>query len=104
MTAISRRGRATAGRGRRHLYNVRDSSGKFVLTSSWNKDNATKECHPELFPEPKAAAPEPAPAPKAVIAPVEVAPTPRVMVFEAAALFAVNKAELSAEGKQIIKE
>lgn len=100
MTAISRRGRATAGRGRRHLYNVRDSSGKFVLTSSWNKDNATKECHPELFPEPKAAAP----APKAVIAPVEVAPTPKVMVFEAVALFAVNKAELSAEGKQIIKE
>lgn len=75
--------------------NVRDSSGKCVLTSSWNKDNATKECHPELFPEPKVA--EPAPAPKP-------APKPKVMVFDAAALFAFDKSDLTPAGKEKIKE
>jgi len=88
---------------------ARDSNGKCLLTSAWSKDNATKECNPELFPEPKVAAPapapEPAPAPVAVApAPVVVAPTPKVMTFEAAALFAVNKAEISAQGKEKIKE
>lgn len=75
--------------------NVRDSSGKCVLTSSWNKDNATKECHPELFPEPKAAEPAPPPPP---------APKPKVMVFDAAALFAFDKSDLTPEGKEKIKE
>jgi OOP family OmpA-OmpF porin len=85
--------------------NVRDSSGKCVLTSSWNKDNATKECHPELFPEPKVLAPAPAPAPAPiVVAPTPPPPTPKVMVFEAAALFAVNKANLTPVGEQKIKE
>lgn len=84
---------------------ARDAAGKCVQTPAWNKDNATKECHPELFPEPKAAAPEPAPAPKAVVVPPPPPPpTPKVMVFEAAALFAVNKADLSPAGKEKIKE
>jgi OOP family OmpA-OmpF porin len=83
---------------------ARDSAGKCVQTPAWNKDNATKECHPELFPEPKAAAPEPAPAPKAVVVPPPPPPTPKVMVFEAAALFAVNKANLTPTGEQKIKE
>jgi OOP family OmpA-OmpF porin len=85
---------------------ARDSNGKCVQTPAWNKDNATKECHPELFPEPKAAAPAPAPAPAPVVAvaPPPPPPTPKIVVFEAAALFGVNKAELSTEGKQKIKE
>ncbi|MGA9032500.1 MAG: hypothetical protein WB402_08300, partial [Sulfuricaulis sp.] len=43
----------------------RDAAGKCLVTSAWNKDNATKECHPELVPEPKPEprAAEPAPAP-----------------------------------------
>ena len=84
----------------------RDSAGKCLVTSAWNKDNATKECHPELFPEPKAAAPAPAPAPApvAVVAPPPPPPTPKIMVFEAAALFGVNKAEISPTGKEKIKE
>jgi len=83
---------------------ARDSAGKCVQTPAWNKDNATKECHPELFPEPKAAAPEPAPAPVVVAPPPPPPPTPKLMVFEAAALFAVNKADLSPAGKEKIKE
>ena len=85
---------------------ARDSAGKCVQTPAWSKDNATKECHPELFPEPKAAEPAPAPvrAPAPVVAPVVVAPTPHTMVFEAAALFAVNKANLTPAGEQKIKE
>lgn len=84
---------------------VRDSNGKCVLTSTWSKDNATKECHPELFPEPKAAAPapEPAPAPIVAVAPPP-APVAKVMVFEDAALFGVNKAKLTPEGERKIKE
>ena len=83
---------------------TRDSAGKCVQTPAWNKDNATKECHPELFPEPKAAAPEPAPAPVVVAPPPPPPPTPKLMVFEAAALFGVNKADLSPAGKEKIKE
>jgi len=85
---------------------ARDSNGKCVLTSAWNKDNATKECHPELFPEPKPEpkAAEPAPAPVVVAPPPPPPPTPKIMVFEAAALFGVNKAEISPTGKEKIKE
>jgi OOP family OmpA-OmpF porin len=83
---------------------ARDSAGKCVQTPAWSKDNATKECHPELFPEPKAAEPAPAPAPRAVVVPPPPPPTPKVMVFEAAALFAVNKADISPAGKEKIKE
>ena len=84
----------------------RDSAGKCLVTSAWNKDNATKECHPELFPEPKPEpkAAEPAPAPVVVAPPPPPPPTPKIMVFEAAALFGVNKAEISPTGKEKIKE
>lgn len=84
----------------------RDAAGKCLVTSAWSKDNATKECHPELFPEPKPEpkAAEPAPAPVVVAPPPPPPPTPKVMVFEAAALFAVNKADLSPAGKEKIKE
>ena len=84
----------------------RDSAGKCLVTSAWNKDNATKECHPELFPEPKPEpkAAEPAPAPVVVAPPPPPPPTPKIMVFEAAALFAVNKANLTPAGPEKIKE
>lgn len=101
VTAISAQAAVSPG----YVYDasgkvVRDSNGKCVLTSSWNKDNATKECHPELFPEPKAAEP----APKAVVVPPPPPPTPKVMVFDAAALFAVDKSDLTPAGKEKIKE
>ena len=82
------------------------AAGKCVLTSAWSKDNATKECHPELFPEPKPEpkAAEPAPAPVVVAPPPPPPPTPKIMVFEAAALFGVNKSEISPTGKEKIKE
>lgn len=71
---------------------VRNSSGNCVQTTDWNKNNATKECHPELFPEPKK------------IAAYEPAPAPKVMVFSGAALFAFDKAELTPAGEQKIRE
>jgi len=97
-----------------YVYNAegkvaRDSNGKCLHTSAWSKENANKECNPELFPEPKAAAPAPmaAPAPAPAPAPVVVVPPPpvhKVMTFEAAALFGVNKSDISPAGKQKIKE
>jgi OOP family OmpA-OmpF porin len=90
---------------------ARDSQGKCLHTSAWSKENANKECNPELFPEPKAAAPAPAPmaapAPAPAPAPVVVVPPPpvhKVMTFEAAALFGVNKSDISPAGKEKIKE
>jgi OOP family OmpA-OmpF porin len=85
---------------------ARDAAGKCVQTPAWSKDNATKECHPELFPEPKPEpkAAEPAPAPVVVAPPPPPPPTPKIMVFEAAALFGVNKSEISPTGKEKIKE
>jgi len=93
---------------------VRDGGRACVRTSFWQRENAIKECNPELFPEPKVvAAPAPKPAPAPVVAPppppppapkVVVAPKPKVMVFGAAALFAVNKAELTPAGEQKLRE
>ena len=56
---------------------VLDSSGRCVLTTSWSKENATKECHPELFPEPvaQAAPPPPAPPPEPVYEKVTISAT-----------------------------
>jgi OmpA-OmpF porin, OOP family len=87
---------------------ARDSQGKCLHTSAWSKENANKECNPELFPEPKAApapaaAPEPAPAP-VVVVPPPPPPVHKVMTFEAAALFGVNKSDISPAGKEKIKE
>ncbi len=103
---------------------VRDGVARqCVQTSAWRRENATKECHPELFPEPRAAAPAPkhallaapipapvaAPAPLAapavvVLAAVVAAPKSKVMVFGEAALFSFGKAELTPEGQQKLRE
>jgi OOP family OmpA-OmpF porin len=91
---------------------VRDSSGQCVRTSSWSKENAIKECNPELFPEPRVVAPPP-PAPKPapvvkaapVVVPALVAtPKSKVMVFQAAALFAFDKAELTPAGQEALRK
>lgn len=98
-----------------HVYDtreivVRDGVGQCVRTFLWSKENAIKECNPELFPEPRVVAPPPpAPKPVAVAAPV-VAPalvaTPKVkvMVFDEAALFAFDKAELTPAGQEAIRK
>jgi OOP family OmpA-OmpF porin len=87
---------------------VRDSSGQCVRTSSWSKENAIKECNPELFPEPRVVAPPP-PAPVAkpapAVAPKLVAtPKSKVMVFQEAALFAFDKAELTPAGQEALRK
>lgn len=76
------------------------ATGACVRTSSWSKENATKECDPELFPAPKVAAappPPPPPAPKP-------APKPVIMIFAGAALFATNKADLTPAGQKRIQD
>ncbi|HEX9684785.1 MAG TPA: OmpA family protein [Burkholderiales bacterium] len=91
---------------------VRDSSGQCVRTSSWSKENATKECNPELFPEPRVVAPPPAPPkpapvakPAPVVAPVLVAtPKSKVMVFQEAALFGFDKSELTPAGQEALRK
>lgn len=75
---------------------IKDSSGKCVRTSSWSKETATKECNPELFPEPVAEAPAaPAPPPQPVYEKVTISAT---------ALFDFNKATLKPEGKAAIRD
>ena len=76
---------------------VLDSSGKCVLTTSWSKEVATKECHPELFPEPvaQAAPPPPAPPPQPVYEKVTISAT---------ALFDFDSDVLKEEGKAAISE
>jgi len=70
---------------------ITDSSGKCVMTSSWSKETATKECNPELFPEPVAEAPAaPAPPPQPVYQKVTISAT---------ALFDFNSAQLKDQGK-----
>jgi len=89
---------------------VRDGSRQCVRTSFWSKDNAIKECNPELFPEPKVvAAPPPPPPPVAkpapAVAPKLVAtPKSKVMVFHEAALFAFDKAELTPAGQEALRK
>ena len=92
---------------------VRDGSRQCVQTTLWSKGNATKECNPELFPEPKVVAappPPPPPAPVAKAAPVVVAPVvvaapkTKVMVFPEAALFAFGKAELTPAGREAVEK
>jgi OOP family OmpA-OmpF porin len=74
---------------------VIDSSGRCVYTSEWTKELATKECNPELFPEPMAApAPPPPPAP--------VAPRYESVTLSATALFAFDSAVVTEEGKTAI--
>jgi OmpA-OmpF porin, OOP family len=84
---------------------VRDVYGQCVRTYYWSKENANKECNPELFPEPRVVAPPPPapkPAPVAKAAVVAPAPAPKVMVFHEAALFAFDKSELTPAGQEAL--
>lgn len=85
---------AYVGDGSKHY--ILDSAGKCVRTSSWSKETATKECNPELFPEPVAAAPAaPPPPPQPVYEKVTISAT---------ALFDFNKSTLKPEGKAAIHD
>jgi OOP family OmpA-OmpF porin len=76
---------------------VLDSSGKCVKNSSWSKDVATKECNPELFPEPVAqAAPPPPPPPPQ--------PSYEKVTISATALFDFDSDVLKDDGKTAIQE
>ncbi len=87
---------------------VRDGSRQCVRTMSWSKENATKACNPELFPEPRVVAPPPPvakPAPVVAVAPALVAtPKSKVMVFQEAALFGFDKAELTPAGQEALRK
>ena len=76
---------------------VLDSAGQCVKTSSWSKENACKECNPELFPEPMAEAPPPTPAPPPM-------PVYEKVTLSATALFDFDKAVLKPEGKAAIHD
>jgi len=85
---------AYVGDGTGHY--IKDGSGRCVKTGSWSKETATKECHPELFPEPVAEAPAaPPPPPQPVYEKVTISAT---------ALFDFNKATLKPEGKAAIHD
>lgn len=78
---------------------VRNQFGDCWRTVHWTPELAIKACDPHLFPEraeapPPAAAPEPAPAPPPAPRQVEETRT-----LGAAALFAINSAEISDSGK-----
>jgi OOP family OmpA-OmpF porin len=76
---------------------VLDSSGKCVKNSSWSKEVATKECNPELFPEPVAqAAPPPPPPPPQ--------PSYEKVTISATALFDFDSDVLKDEGKTAIQD
>lgn len=79
-------------------YVVHNNYGDCVRTSAWTPELAIKECDPDLFPAQAEA--EPAPAPVAAPAPAP-APTQvkKVKTLGAGALFALNKAELSDQGR-----
>jgi len=112
VTAFSAQAATSPG----HAYDtrdivVRDGSRQCVRTSFWRTDNAIKECNPELFPEPRVAAPAPKPAPVVTPAPaptpapvVVVASIPKVMVFGEAALFSFDKAELTPAGQEALRK
>ncbi len=89
-------GTATAGYvGDINKHYVTDSAGNCVRTSSWSKDNATKECDPELFPE------EPMMEEAAVPAPPPM-PVYQKVTISATALFDFDKAVLKEQGKDAI--
>jgi OOP family OmpA-OmpF porin len=106
LTAFSAQAAMSPG----HVYDtrevvVRDGSRQCVRTFLWSKENATKECNPELFPEPRVVAPPPpAPKPAPVVKAPVVAPTPKVMVFHEAALFAFDKSELTPAGQEALRK
>lgn len=73
-------GYATNAKGQ--VVRVNDQEGSCVRTTSWSKELATKECNPELFPEPVVAA----------------APTYEKLSLSANAMFAFDSADLTTEG------
>ena len=72
---------------------ITSSSGRCVRTSEWNKETATKECDPELFPEVAEAPAAPAPPPM---------PVYEKHTVSATALFDFDKAVLKPAGKEAI--
>lgn len=94
-----------------HVYDVgtgnvvRDGSRQCVRTTFWQKENAIKECNPELFPEPKVVAAPPPPPPPPVVAapppkPIPVVKPPRVerISLSGDAHFEFGKSELNPKG------
>ncbi|MEN8108522.1 MAG: OmpA family protein [Pseudomonadota bacterium] len=77
---------------------VLDSSGQCVHTSSWSKETATKECNPELFPEPVAKAPPPPPPPP------PQRPVYEKITLSSKALFDFDSDALKDEGKAAIHD
>jgi len=72
---------------------ILDSAGRCVRTSAWTEETATKECNPELFPEPVAEAPPPPPV-----------PVYEHVTLSATALFDFDSAVLHSEGKTALHE
>ncbi len=72
----------TSGSG--HVVRVKDRQGNCVRTPDWSEELATRECDPQLFPEPE---------------PVAAAPTYESMSLSASALFAFDSAVLTPEGR-----
>lgn len=69
---------------------VNDREGRCVRTTSWSKELATKECDPELFPDPVPVA-------------VAAAPTYEAMTLSANALFGFDSDDLTTEGKAALQ-
>lgn len=67
---------------------VDNREGRCIRTPDWTEETATKECDPELFPEP---------------APTAAAPVYESMTLSASALFAFDSAELREEGLAELK-
>lgn len=68
---------------------VNNQEGRCVRTTSWTEELATKECDPQLFPEPE------------VVAVAE--PTYEKLSLSANALFAFDSAEITPEGMTSLK-
>lgn len=77
----------TSGSG--HVVRVKDRQGNCVRTPDWSEELATKECDPQLFPDPEPVA--------------MAAPTYQSMTLSANALFAFDSATLTNEGKASVE-
>ncbi len=87
--------------------NVRDTSKECVKTTSYKESARTVECgaEPPKVEEAPAPAPVAAPAPEPKVeAPAPVAPTVETVDIKGAALFGLNSAKLSAEGKAALDQ
>ncbi|ACL72552.1 OmpA/MotB domain protein [Thioalkalivibrio sulfidiphilus HL-EbGr7] len=81
---------------------VRNAAGDCWRTIHWTKELAVKGCDPHLFPE-RAEAPPPPPPAAPAPAPAPPPPPPRQVeetrTLGAAALFAINSAAISPQGR-----